>query len=168
MASTPRLLWLFVVACVTACASETPVHETKQAQTQACLSCHYAAFLKVQTPDYVTLVGFQHGPDQVNCSECHATSAWTPTKAGHPEARFPIQAATSKHKNAAIGCGDCHIAALGAYSAGANTDCIHCHIGAHTIATIDATHAALGVSGYTPADPNAPHACLNCHPSGAK
>lgn len=162
MASTPRILWLFVLACATACASETPVHETKQAQTQACLSCHYAAFLKVETRP---LPAFQHNTKMANCSECHATSTWT----SHPEARFPIQAATSKHMYPAMGCGDCHIAALGAYTAGANTDCIHCHIGAHTIATIDDTHAALGVSGYTPAA-NAPHGCLavNCHPSGTK
>jgi len=149
------------IAAAAACAPETNVHETKQAKSQLCIMCHSAAFVQVQNPIHV-------GEKPVTCQDCHGTKAWIPTTGagGHPEAAFPIQATTSKHHNPAIGCNDCHDASLGPSTAGANTDCIHCHIGAHTIASVDALHAS--VQGYTPANPSTPNACRNCHPTGAK
>lgn len=150
-----------LLACTLACAPEANVHETKQAKSQGCIYCHSGAYIAVKTPVHV-------GVNPITCGDCHATNAWKPTigGGGHPEELFPIRAATSKHANPAIGCGDCHDARLGDSTGGQNTDCIHCHIGAHTIASVDQAHA--GRPGYTPANPNSPNSCLGCHPSGAK
>lgn len=150
---------LLVVLAAAACAPEVNVHETKQAKTVGCINCHSAAYVQVKDPPHT-------GSKPVTCNDCHSTTGWKPTigAAGHPEQSFPIQ--SGKHRNPAIGCNDCHMTSLGPSTAGMNTDCIHCHIGAHTIATIDAVHAM--VPNYPPANAAAPHSCLDCHPAGTK
>jgi hypothetical protein len=151
---------LVCVATLGACAPEANIHDTKQGKAQGCVYCHSAAFVTVKTPVHL-------GVNPVTCQDCHSTNAWIPTigGGGHPEARFPLTGA-SKHNNAAIRCGDCHKPSLGENTAGQNTDCINCHLGAHTIASIDAVHATVG--GYTPANVNAPNSCLSCHTSGQR
>lgn len=149
--------------CVWGCTAEQNIHETKQAQSQPCINCHSAAYVQVKTPPH-------EGIKPVTCNDCHGTTAWVPTigLAGHPEESFPIAAANSKHHNPAIGCNDCHDKTRGQSSGGMNTDCIHCHIGAHTIPAIDAVHATLMVANYPPANEMNPNGCLDCHPAGKR
>lgn len=145
--------------------TETNVHETEKAKSHACVDCHAEAYALVQTPPHED----DAGPIKPNtCETCHSTKYWSPSiGGGHPETAFPIM--TGSHHNAAIGCTDCHLASLGANTAGQNTDCIHCHIGAHTIPSIDAVHAGVkddAGNPYAPANPATPHSCLGCHPTG--
>jgi hypothetical protein len=155
---------VLVIACLVgalvapgpACSGPTDIHETAQVKNAACFDCHSTAYNTVQTPVHA-------GVYPKTCGDCHATTAWVPATGGHPEAKFPIK--TGSHANAGITCSDCHIAALGANAGGANTDCTHCHLGAHNVPAIDATHT--NIPGY-PGTPASPHSCLavGCHPSG--
>jgi hypothetical protein len=149
-----RWFALVFVGCTT-----TNIHDTDQVKGHACFQCHSEAYAQVQTPVHV-------GVYPNTCESCHMTTAWIPTSNGHPEALFPIT--TGSHHNAAIGCSDCHLPSLGPSAQGQNTDCIHCHIGAHTIPSIDAVHPLSLVPTYTPANPATPHSCLTvgCHPTG--
>ena len=146
----------------TPCAQCHPGTPAKYAGTpQACSTCHATDFQRAGA----TIVG--HATFPATCATCHTTSAWKPTVGGmgtHPESLFPI--ATGSHANAAITCTDCHIASRGSPIKGANCDCIHCHLGAHDEPATDATHAAMGVPGYTPTPPSTPNACLTCHKAG--
>jgi nitrate/TMAO reductase-like tetraheme cytochrome c subunit len=145
-----------VVALGPACSSGTDdIHQTAQVTSSTCYSCHSTAYTVVQTPVHL-------GVYPTTCSDCHSTSAWIPAT-GHPEAKFPIT--TGSHANAGITCNDCHIASLGSDALGQNTDCTHCHLGAHNAPAIDSVHT--GIPNY-PGLPASPHSCLNagCHPSG--
>ena len=123
----------------------------------ACVDCHFTAYEAVQTPLHA-------GVFPTTCADCHGTSAWVPTLDQHPEAKFPIT--SGSHANKAIGCADCHIPSLGSDVGGQNTDCVHCHLGAHNTPDIDSAHSM--VSGYMGSMPTSPPTCLNagCHPSG--
>jgi hypothetical protein len=135
----------------------TNVHDTGQARKEPCVNCHRAAYNDVHTPVHVGVY-----PD--TCTDCHNTAGWAPATGGHPESKFPI--ATGSHANKAIGCDDCHIPSMGSDTGGQNTDCVHCHIGAHTTPFIDSAHTT--VAGYPPSSATMPHSCLvaGCHPSG--
>jgi hypothetical protein len=133
----------------------TNIHDTPQAKGRPCVNCHSAAYDQAQNPVHV-------GVYPNTCADCHNTSGWLPATAGHPEALFPIT--TGSHANKAVGCDDCHVPSTGSYSKGQNTDCVHCHIGAHTTPSIDSTHTT--VSGYTASSASMPHSCLTCHPTG--
>jgi hypothetical protein len=152
---TGRLARSLLGAALLVGCTSTNVHDTPQAKNQACVTCHLAAYQNVQTPVHVNVM-----PE--TCETCHTTSGWIPTTSGHPEANFPIT--TGFHANAAIGCTDCHNPALGPSAQGANTDCVHCHIGAHNTPSIDTTHAA--VPGYTASATSPVNFCLSCHPHG--
>jgi formate-dependent nitrite reductase cytochrome c552 subunit len=141
------VLW---IAC-----SSTNVHDTPQAQGQPCFNCHSAAYDNVQTPKHV-------GVYPQTCNDCHDTTSWSDANGGHPESKFPIT--KGSHANKAIACTDCHIPSLGSDTGGQNTDCVHCHIGAHTTPYIDSAHTT--VKGYSPSSGSTPHSCLGCHPSG--
>ncbi|HEY2517971.1 MAG TPA: hypothetical protein VGI39_44175 [Polyangiaceae bacterium] len=145
-----------LAALAPACQGNEDVHQTQEALSGACYDCHSSAYQVVKTPVHV-------GVYPTTCADCHTTTAWIPAVSGHPEAQFPIT--TGSHANKGIGCADCHIASLGPSTGGQNTDCMHCHLGAHNTPGIDATHA--GIAGY-PGTPASPHSCLNagCHPSG--
>jgi hypothetical protein len=143
---------LGAVACT---ATQDDIHQSDQAKSMACVGCHFTAYEAVQTPLHVGVL-------PTTCGDCHGTSAWVPTIDQHPEAKFPIR--TGAHANKAIGCNDCHIPSLGSDIGGRNTDCVHCHIGAHDAPAIDATHA--GVANYPGSMPTSPPTCLGCHPSG--
>jgi hypothetical protein len=138
-----------------ACSGTDDIHQTAEAKSKACFDCHSTAYESVQTPLHA-------GVYPTTCSDCHATTGWVPA-GGHPEAKFPIT--TGSHANKAISCPDCHIYSLGSDIAGQNTDCTHCHIGAHNAPALDGLHT--GVTGY-PGTPPSPHSCLaaGCHPSG--
>jgi hypothetical protein len=153
--------WIFLLALV--CCSQTNVHDTAQAKSEACVTCHQAAYDHTSDPAHAD-AGYP-----TTCGDCHAsTTSWTPAKGGHvpntAAATFPID--TGSHSNAAIACSDCHIASLGPKTAGANCDCIHCHIGAHTTPSIDTTHATTPLydASTTPGLPA--NYCLGCHPAG--
>jgi hypothetical protein len=123
----------------------------------ACVGCHLANFQASTFPG--------HNMFPQTCADCHTTTAWTGASGGtHPEANFPIT--TGSHANAGIICTDCHISALGSPVAGKNTDCVHCHLGAHNTPTIDATHTMLNVAGYPGPNATSPNFCLSCHPKG--
>jgi hypothetical protein len=140
-----------------ACTGTQDIHQTSEAKSKACYDCHSTAYQIVQTPVHV-------GVMPTTCADCHSTNAWIPAAGGHPEDKFPIT--TGSHANPAIGCSDCHIASLGADTGGQNTDCVHCHLGAHNTPAIDSAHT--GVANYPGSAPTSPPSCLNagCHPSG--
>jgi Cytochrome c7 and related cytochrome c len=123
----------------------------------ACVDCHLANFQSSTFPGHNTF--------PQTCADCHSTTAWTGASASaHPEANFPIK--TGSHSNPGIVCSDCHIAALGSPVAGKNTDCVHCHLGAHMQPSIDASHVALKVMNYPGPNAAQPNFCLSCHQKG--
>ncbi|HZU84230.1 MAG TPA: hypothetical protein VE987_14975 [Polyangiaceae bacterium] len=156
-APAPPFTLAALLALVGSGCTATNVHQTSQARDEPCVACHGAAYEQVRTPLHVGVY-----PD--TCADCHGTSAWAPATGGHPESKFPIT--TGSHANKAIGCDDCHVPSMGSDTGGQNTDCVHCHIGAHTTPLIDGAHTT--VAGYTPSSASTPHSCLaaGCHPSG--
>jgi hypothetical protein len=123
----------------------------------ACVGCHLADYRGSTFPGHNTF--------PQTCADCHSTTVWTGASGGaHPEANFPIT--TGSHSNAGIICTDCHVAALGSPAKGANTDCIHCHLGAHQRASMDTTHKTLNVANYPGPNAAAINFCLGCHPTG--
>jgi hypothetical protein len=147
----------FVALGGVACTGTQDIHQTAEAKSQTCLDCHAMAYVVVKTPVHV-------GVYPTTCADCHSTTAWVPAANGHPEAKFPIT--TGSHANKAIACSDCHIASLGSDVGGQNTDCVHCHLGAHVTPAIDSAHT--GVANYPGSTPTSPPSCLSagCHPSG--
>jgi hypothetical protein len=124
----------------------------------ACAGCHSA--------DFQTAVGkvSGHSAFAQTCADCHTTTAWTGAGGGtHPEANFPIT--TGSHSKG-IACADCHIASRGSPVGGQNTDCIHCHLGAHNQPAIDTVHTNLNVAGYPGPNASSPNFCLPCHKKG--
>jgi hypothetical protein len=121
-----------------------------------CVGCHLDDYQRATFPGHNTV--------PKTCESCHGKAAWKPAIGGaHPEASFPIS--TGPHSAAGVSCTSCHDPARGASTAGQNTDCIHCHVGAHNRPAIDAKHT--GVAGYP--GPNAPpNFCIGCHPRGRK
>jgi hypothetical protein len=90
------------------------------------------------------------------CLSCHPKGL---ADGLHPEARFPIT--SGSHRN--MPCNDCHVPSVGTPVAGYNTSCVGCHTGQHAQSRVNGQHS--GVRGYA-FDPNNPHFCLRCHPSG--
>jgi hypothetical protein len=152
--------------------------------TTPCASCHTTDYNAGDTPtacvgchmtDYTNSTYTGHNCFPTTCDTCHTPSGWIPATGVHPEALFPIT--TGSHANPGIACADCHSPPTGRVCtpvAGANTDCVHCHLGAHLQAAIagDAVHTALGAA-YTSAaaaknDAGAPSTnfCLGCHAKG--
>jgi hypothetical protein len=111
------------------------------------------------------------------CQDCHLMSGWAqgPALSGlHPVAPrdggipFPL---TDTHKG--ILCRDCHKLEKGKPFAGANTDCLHCHVGGvdhHATPAIDARHLDGGTTAaYLAAQGTAAtNFCLTCHDRGQK
>ncbi len=137
-----------------ACGTTGNIHDTSDVRGQPCINCHSSAYATAKSPQPHT--GFS-----TSCNDCHSTTSWIPA-AGHPEQKFPIT--TGPHANAGIACTDCHISALGSPSGGANCDCVHCHLGAHTAPGIDDKHTDVG--SYPGSASSPPNFCLKCHPSG--
>jgi hypothetical protein len=121
-----------------------------------CVDCHLADYKKSTYPVHDTL--------PQTCPDCHNTAGWVPAFGGrHPEVNFPIE--TGSHASPAIGCTDCHDATRGSPVAGQNTDCVHCHLGAHRRPAIDSVHTALGAA-YPGPNVSSPNFCLPCHKTG--
>jgi hypothetical protein len=144
-----------LVACVACHAGPTPVYKGTPTD---CYACHKAESDASTFPGHAT---FPH-----TCLDCHQLSGWSPAITGpHPEAKFAIT--TGIHAAPGIGCQDCHVLAKGVSSGGANTDCIHCHLGDHIVPDIDAKHLQLAVPNY-PTGLVSTNYCLTCHPTGVK
>lgn len=150
-----RSFWL--VACVVVAAltlaSCLERHATDGADVTIddsnCVGCHQADYDRATMPVHT-------GQMPTTCGDCHATTAWRPAVGGgHPEARFAI--ASGAHQG--VTCRDCHDASLGSSTAGANTDCLRCHVQGES----DPRH--VGVSGYA-YQPARRNFCLTCHPAG--
>jgi len=116
-----------------------------------CVGCHRADYDGSPFPGHSELA--------TTCQDCHSTTGWVPASGGgHPQQLFSI---TGRHD---FPCGDCHNPALGPNGA-ANADCVGCHLGEHSLASMDAEHR--GEVGNYPLGANrAPNFCLQCHPSG--
>jgi hypothetical protein len=147
-----------------------------------CASCHTTDYNAGDTPtacvgchmtDYTNSTYTGHNCFPTTCDTCHTPAGWIPATGVHPEALFPIT--TGSHANPAIACADCHSPPTGRVCTpvlGANTDCVHCHLGAHTQPSIDtaAPHVALGTT-YTAAAKGdggtaSTNFCLGCHAKG--
>lgn len=145
-----RLGLAFAIVMLAACDREG--HRTPVTQGE-CYTCHVADYESTTDPPH-------SGSFPTTCGDCHSTDAWRPASGGaHPEDRFAI--ATGQH--AALECGSCHDASLGSNLAGANTNCVGCHGGAHQRAAMDERHR--GLTGY-PIGDAPPNFCLTCHPNG--
>lgn len=117
-----------------------------------CVGCHREDYDSSPYPGHTTF--------PTTCATCHTTTAWRPAlEGGHPEASFPI--AGGPHDP--FECLDCHDPARGSSLDGMNTDCIGCHTGEHSRASVDADHRE--VSGY-PLGTSSVNYCLDCHPNG--
>jgi hypothetical protein len=145
------------------CGKVEDIHDTQEIRAKACVSCHSGAYASANT----TITN--HSTFGQDCQGCHNTTLWSQAAGGvHPETAFPIT--TGSHSKG-VGCSDCHNPSLGSPVKGANTDCIHCHLGAHQEPTIDMLGVHVGSqtpSGTTYPGPNAakPNFCLDCHPTG--
>ena len=104
-----------------------------------CDDCHHADYLRS------TYSGHQTFP--LTCADCHRTTTFRPAlPPGHPEATFPLT--TGKHATATVTCLTCHKLDNGPATNGQNTDCVHCHLGAHQRPAIDAVKGHAGNAMY--------------------
>ncbi len=118
-----------------------------------CIVCHprsQADPIHQGIPDYAWDGSAPHF-----CLTCHPDGQ----AANHPESAFPIE--SGPHQG--LACASCHDRARGPDSGGQNTDCIGCHLGVHTQATMADKHQEVG--GYQ-WQPDVPNFCLECHPRG--
>jgi hypothetical protein len=140
-----------VIALLAACGTS---HEpgVVEIDRNDCVACHLADYEGAQAPVHV-------GNMPTTCGLCHSTTGWRPAASAlHPETRFPIT--RGPHQ---LDCATCHNPALGAVPSRANTDCIGCHLGEHTLTRMNEKHREVG--DYVP-DPGRPNFCLDCHPDG--
>lgn len=130
-------------------------------QNTDCIGCHLEVHLFADMSALHRERGvadFPALPETPNfCLSCHPDG--NAPGSSHPEDRFPI----GEGHHSGIVCSACHDATRGSSGGGANTDCTHCHLGAHPRSQTDPMHA--GVSGY-PAGDAPPNFCLTCHPRG--
>lgn len=156
---------LFSVGCIalsssalssSACHVE---HEAPALVQEECASCHSA--------DYAATTEPIHRSDPVlyhqRCVDCHATSSWSPALPGpHPEERFTISDAVHNYA-----CLDCHSLTRGGPSEkGADTDCVGCHLGAHSPEAALGRHLAIPSFEVEEYVPNEPPWCMQCHDGG--
>jgi hypothetical protein len=157
MAARDVVRWssAIIALLVTAAAGCTTDGGLMPVAANDCYLCHVDDYESATNPTHV-------GVNPTTCWECHTTDAWRPAKSGqHPEAEFSIAAG----HHSGILCTECHDADRGPSSNGANTDCIGCHLGAHLIDDMNASHRERAVVGY-PDNPEGPNFCLSCHPDG--
>ncbi len=118
-----------------------------------CVLCHKEDYDQVEQPLHV-------GQFPTTCENCHTYIAWKPALDGvHPEDSFPI--AGGAHKG--FSCIDCHDVDRGSSVAGANTNCIGCHTGEHSMAKVNEKHREVADYNF---DIDTPNFCLVCHPNG--
>jgi nitrate/TMAO reductase-like tetraheme cytochrome c subunit len=103
-----------------------------------CGDCHGTQFLAAREPDH------EAGGFSRDCTQCHATSLWTPARFNHAASRFPL---TGAHRS--VACTQCH---AGNRFAGTPSECVGCHA-ANWQGTTDPSHQAL----------NFPQECTQCH-----
>ncbi len=123
------------VACVSC-------HATQYSGTSTdCYSCHQTDFAGVTDPNHVQN-NFSH-----TCTDCHTTSAWSPSSFDHSATGFAL---TGAHVSAS--CISCHSAGY----AGTPSDCFSCH----------QTDFA-GVTDPNHVQNNFSHTCTDCHTTTA-
>ena len=132
-------------------------------ENTACVGCHLGSHDRsVVDPIHDGVAGYPAFAAEPNfCLTCHPSG--TADVLQHPNDAFPID--TGPHVAAGT-CFNCHDAERGSPQAGANTDCVGCHLGNHNRAAMDAQHS--GVGGYPEAgSTQPPNFCLTCHPNGS-
>jgi hypothetical protein len=141
---TTRWIGALVLASLIAsggCYKTDDIHETDEARSQPCVSCHRAAYSAALNPQHAGTF-----PD--TCGSCHNTNDWRP--AALPD--HPWFVLDGKH--ASTTCAKCHIGSPPQY-AGRPTNCAGCH--AKDFQSSDATpHNAFKQMGTTPD-------CSMCH-----
>ena len=106
-----------------------------------CYTCHQQDYNSVTDPNHVT------NNFNLDCTQCHSTSAWSPSTFDHNQTQFPL---TGAHLT--LQCVDCH---SGGYT-GTPTDCYSCHQQDFNTVT-DPNHVANNFS----------HDCMQCHTTAA-
>lgn len=122
-----------------------------------CVGCHegahgetVAAGRHAAVPEYI-----YDARNPAFCRACHPDGQ---SKVAHPEARFPITNGPHRYT-----CLDCHDEARGAFTGGANTNCVGCHTKAHTEALSAQQHANVPDYRFAAGRPNF---CRDCHADG--
>ncbi|HVU48795.1 MAG TPA: hypothetical protein VHD85_21895 [Terracidiphilus sp.] len=136
----------------------------------ACYSCHQADFTGTTNPNHVA-AGFP-----TDCSQCHTTTAWSPSTFDHSTTKFPLTGAhitvpcTQCHTNnnyttLPTDCYGCHQADFNGtnnpphVSSGFPTDCTVCHnTSSWTNATFNHNNTAFPLTGA-----HTTVACAQCH-----
>jgi len=146
------ILVVFGIACNVA-------HEAPPLVKDSCVSCHTADYEAATEPVHTTDPVLYHQ----RCVDCHSSESWKPALPGpHPEERFTI--AKGIHTYA---CLDCHSLKRGGPSkAGADTDCVGCHLGAHSPTAAPRRHLAVPSFELQEYVPNEPPWCMECHEGG--
>jgi hypothetical protein len=135
------LLLAVSIIAIEGCYKTDDIHQTDEARSQPCVSCHRSAYSAALTPQHV-------GMFPETCSSCHNTYDWRP--AAFPDHPWPL---TGKH--ASTPCASCHVNAP--KFAGTPTTCAGCH--AQDFQRSDASpHNAFKQMGTTPD-------CGMCHTS---
>lgn len=109
------LLAALCVAVVSALACGTTtndVHETEEAKSSTCITCHSGAYRVASNPVHVNKI-----PD--TCQDCHSTKAWSPVEL-EDHFWWPLQ---NKHAN--LKCEACHES--GFRAGDTSKDCQSCH-----------------------------------------
>jgi hypothetical protein len=156
-----------VLASAFACgANNDDVHQTADAKSGNCVSCHQAAYQVADNPTHVSVM-------PQTCRDCHATNAWSPAGLTIAHTWFPLQ-----NKHAGVDCASCHTTSFRAGET--SKDCQGCHKKDYDTAT-DPPHAGFPIecatchtdTGFKPASykhdiwpldgAHATTACAGCH-----
>jgi hypothetical protein len=134
-------------------------HEAPPLVAESCASCHTADYQATTEPAHTSDPALYHQ----RCVDCHSSESWSPALPGpHPEERFTI-----KDLNHNYACLDCHSLERGGPSkAGADTDCVGCHLGAHSPTAALGRHRAIPSFKVEEYVPNEPPWCMECHDGG--
>jgi len=139
------------LACAACHVGDPPVY---QGTSTLCVGCHQDDYDGSPFPG--------HSEFQTTCQDCHTTTGWKPATGGnHPEDAFPIE--NGDHSPYRDDCVSCHNPELGSPVDGENADCVGCHDGEHTRASMDPKHRDEPDYPQGAAPPNF---CLDCHADG--
>lgn len=113
-----RGAWL-AAACLAAfgaafaCRGPSPnIHESSEAKSSPCISCHSAAYTAASNPLHLNNM-------PKTCQDCHGTNAWVPSSAtNHPW--WPLQ-----NKHVGVSCVACHTKGFNVGDTA--KDCVSCH-----------------------------------------
>jgi hypothetical protein len=105
-----------------ACQQKLNIHQTDEAKSQPCSSCHDAAYQSTVNPVHSGLLG-------ADCATCHNTNAWSPSDLRPDQHQwFPLQnmhaPASDAHPNGPA-CTGCHTKSFN--KGDTPNDCVGCH-----------------------------------------